>query len=227
MKHFLDRYYRYIRPYRFLYGWAKDRVTKAHCNRRAEEWHAKGFRGAKLDICGGRNPWKPGEFLNVDIADLPKVDLVFDIRRRFPIADSVIAEIFSAATLEHFREKDNIHILREFYRILQPEGLLQVSTPDIEAIARGLLAGDDLAIINQHLFGKFKGDTTEDYDLHRWMSPASNMIAVLQDIGFIDVEQIPNNTGLHDSKYNYLIRGRKPPHPSPFAKGEGQRERVP
>ena len=210
MKHFLDRYYRYVRPYRFLYGWAKDRATKTRCNSRAEEWKAKGFRGAKLDICGGRNPWRPGEFLNVDIVDLPKVDLVFDIRRRFPIDDAVIAEIFSAATLEHFREKDNLCILREFFRILRPGGILQVCTPDLEAIAKGILAGDNLAITNQHLFGKYKGEGTEDYDLHRWMYPASAMMNVLQSIGFTDIEKIPNTTGLHDPKYNYLIRARKP-----------------
>lgn len=210
MKNILDRYYRYIRPYRFLYGWAKDRVTKTRCNRRAEEWKAKGFRGAKLDICGGRNPWKPGEFLNVDIVDLPKVDLVFDIRRRFPIEDGMIAEIFSAATLEHFQEKDNLHILREFFRILQPGGTLQVCTPDIETIAKGILEGADLRCINQHLFGKYKGDATEDYDVHRWMYPAPKMMEVLRSIGFTNVERIPNTTGLHDPHYNYLIRARKP-----------------
>lgn len=210
MKRLLDRYYHYIRPLRFLYGWLLDAHRRLQCSRRAAAWRAKGFSGAKLDICGGRNPWKPGEFLNVDIVPLPQVDLVFDIRTQFPIPDGVIAEVFSAATLEHFREKDNLHILHEFFRILQPGGLLQISTPDIEAIARGLLAGDNLATINQHFFGKFKGDATEDFDLHRWMYPVSTMIDVLQKIGFVDVEQIPNTTGLHDPKYNYLIRAKKP-----------------
>ncbi|MBI4129242.1 hypothetical protein HY464_00955, partial [Candidatus Peregrinibacteria bacterium] len=69
----IDRYYRLIRPFRPLYGWAKDHIMKARCNRRAEEWRTKGFRGAKLDICGGRNPWKPEYVLNVDIVDLPHV----------------------------------------------------------------------------------------------------------------------------------------------------------
>lgn len=207
---FFDRYYRHVRPYRFLYGWALDRMAKARCNRRAEEWKAKGFRGAKLDICGGRNPWKPGEFLNVDIVDLPKVDIVFDICKNFPIDNGVIAEIFSSATLEHFREQDNLHILREFFRILMPQGLLQVCTPDIEAIAHGILNGEDLAVTNQHLFGRYKSDGTEDYDLHRWMYPTSKMIEVLQNIGFTEVEKIPNTTGLHDPKYNYLIHARKP-----------------
>lgn len=219
MKTFLDRYYRYLRPLRPLYGWAKDRVTKARCNRRAEEWRTKGFRGAKLDICGGRNPWKPEEFLNVDIVDLPQVDCVFDIRKRFPIDDGVIAEIFSAATLEHFREQDNLHILHEFFRILQPGGTLRISTPDLEAIAKGILENEDLQIINQHLFGKYKGGETEDYDLHRWMYHAPKMMEVLKNIGFTDVEQTPNTTGLHDPLYNYLIRAKKPLFPPP--RGEG------
>ncbi len=207
---FLDSHYKLIRPYRFLWGWAKDGVTKARCSARAEEWRVKGFLGASLDVCGGRNPLDPKKYLNVDIVDLPKVDLAFDITKKFPMDDGVIEEIFSAATLEHLRKPHVDGVLREFFRILKPGGLLRVSTPDIEAIARGLLAGDDLDIVNQHFFGKYKSDQTEDYDLHRWMYPAPAMIRVLQEIGFVRAERIPMDVGLHDPKYNYLIRAWKP-----------------
>jgi len=210
MKAFLDRIYPRIRRYRFLWGWAKDSATKAQCSARAGEWQAKGFKDAKLDVCGGRNPYRPGEFLNVDIVQLPQVDLVFDIRKKFPIDDGVIAEVFSAATLEHFRKPDNIHILKEFHRILMPGGILRVCTPDIEAIAKGLLAGDNLDKVNQHFFGKYKSDQTEDYDLHRWMYPVKEMIRVLREIGFTNMQQIPNDLGQHDPVYNYLIRTEKP-----------------
>lgn len=209
MKNFLDRHYRLIRPFRPLYGWMLDARSRARCSRRAEEWKAKGFRGAKLDVCGGRNPFKPGEYLNVDIVPFPQVDLVFDIRERFPIGDGVIAEIFSAATLEHFRKHHNEHILREFHRILQPGGMLRVSTPDIEAIARAVLAGEDLGKVNQHLFGKFKSEETEDFDVHKWMYRAATMIALLESIGFTDVKQVENDTGMHDKELNYLIEAKK------------------
>ena len=210
VKTFIDRHYRTIRRFRFLYGWAKDVRTKAQCSKRAEEWKAKGYKGAKLDVCGGRNPYKPGEYLNVDIVSFPQVDLVFDVRERFPIESGVIAEIISCATLEHFRRHHNEHILREFFRVLAPGGILRVSTPDIEAIARGLLAGDDLEKVNQHFFGKYKCEKTDDFDLHRWMYPVSTMISLLREIGFTDVKQVENDTGMHDSKYNYLVRARKP-----------------
>jgi predicted SAM-dependent methyltransferase len=210
MKTFIDRHYRTIRRWRFLYGWAKDAYTRMQCSRRAEEWRARGFRGAKLDICGGRNPLNPGEYLNVDVVPLPKVDIVFDIRGRFPFEDGTIAEIFSAATLEHFRRHDQEHILREFFRVLRPGGILRVSTPDLGAIARGILAGEDLAVINQHLFGKYKSEETEDYDLHRWMFPAEAMMELLRAIGFTATERIPMDIGLHDPRYNFLIRAKKP-----------------
>ena len=137
------------------------------------------------------------------------MDLVFDIRKKFPIENSVIAEIISCATLEHFRKHHNEHILKEFYRILQPEGVLRVSTPDIEAIAKGLLEGEDLDNVNKHLFGKFKSEDTDDFDVHKWMYPVKDMIKALKDLGFKDVQQIENDTGMHDSRLNYLIKAKK------------------
>ena len=209
MKKFIDRHYKRIRPYRFLYGWAKDRLTKARCSRRAQEWSVKKFRGARLDVCGGRNPYKPGEFLNVDVVNLPQVDLVFDITKKFPIDDGVIAEIVSIATLEHLRKPHVHHVLREFHRILAPGAILRVSTPDIEAIAKGVLAVEDPDIINQQLFGKYKGEGTEDYDVHRWMYTAGQMIGVLRDIGFAEARRIPMDLGMHNPTYTYLLEATK------------------
>lgn|SRR3989338_4361124 len=209
MKKLIDRYYRHLRPYRFLWGWAKDRATKMRCSARTEEWRKKGFRGAKLDVCGGRNPFNTKEFLNVDVVDMPQVDLVFDITKRFPIDDGVIAEIISIATLEHLRKPNVHHVLKEFFRVMAPGARLRVSTPDIEAIAKGVLAGDDPNVLNQQLFGKFKGDQTEDYDLHRWMYTADQMIGVLREIGFTDAKRILMDIGMHDEKYTYLISATK------------------
>jgi predicted SAM-dependent methyltransferase len=209
MKTVIDRYYKYIRPYRFLYGWAKDAHDAQRSSKRAEEWAAKGFKGAKLDICGGRNPFNPEEFLNVDIVPFPKVDLVFDVCKRFPIDDNVIAEIISIATLEHLRKHHVQHIMQEFFRVLAPGGIVRISTPDIEAIAQGILRGEDEDYMNQQLFGKYKSTDTDDYDVHRWMYTAPQMVRALEAIGFTGAERIPMDIGMHDPQYTYLIQARK------------------
>lgn len=210
-KKLIDRiYHRYVKPWRFVYGWAKDGRARMASAARAKEWEAKGFKGARLDVCGGRYPFDRERFLNVDVAPLPEVDLVFDIRKRFPIDDGVIAEIVSIATLEHVREHDVLHVLREFHRVLMPGGVLRVSTPDIEGIAKGILEGETAEVVNQHLFGRFKSGDTEDLDLHRWMYTARQMMDVLATMGFTKVEQRPmEEIGMHEPKYNYLIRAEK------------------
>ena len=205
----IDRYYRFIRPLRPLYGWMVDARSKQHCSRRAEEWKKRGFRGAKLDVCGGRNPYNEKEYLNVDIVPFPKVDLVFDITKQFPIAAGVIAEVLSVATLEHLRREHVDHVLREFFRILAPGGLLRVSTPDIDALAHAILNHEDIELINRHLFGRFKSAATEREDLHKWLYPAGVMIDLLRHIGFTSVRQVPMTIPLHDPRLNYLIEAVK------------------
>lgn len=206
----IDRYYKHLRPFRFLWGGIKDAYTNATCSKRAKEWQEKGYKGAKLDVCGGRNPFNPKEFLNVDVVNFPQTDLVFDITKPFPIPDGVIAEIISLATLEHLRKPHVEHVLSEFYRIMARGSKLRISTPDVEAIAKGVLDGDDLDYINQHLFGKYKSDDTEDLDLHKSMFPAHVLCTMLQNIGFTDAKRIPMDIGMHDPKYNYLIEAIKP-----------------
>jgi predicted SAM-dependent methyltransferase len=217
VRSFVDRYYRYLRPLRPLYGWAIDARERTRSRRRSELWKGKSLNGAKLDICGGRNPFKPGEYLNVDIVKFPQVDLVFDITKRFPIEDGVIAEIISIATLEHLRKHHTDHVLREFFRVLQPHGLVRIIQPDIEAIARGILQGGDQTVLNNHLFGKFKSEETDLYDLHKWMYTADALMQELRAIGFVDVAQGEMEgeiARLQSDDYNYLIRARKAPKQS-------------
>lgn len=208
--HVLDRYYRYIRPFKFLYAPLKDRRARLQASVRAEEWRKKGFSGAKLDVCGGRNPIRPGEFLNVDIVSFPGVDLTFDICKGFPIPDGVIAEIFSAATLEHLRKHHVDHVLSEFWRILRPGGTLTICMPDMEKIARQIVDHGDSDAIQQNLFGKFKSDETDLYDTHKWMCSEREMHAMLAALGFVDRQSVEVDPLLHDPLYTMMVISVKP-----------------
>ena len=88
--------------------------------------------------CGYR-PKK--DWINVDYARGPEVQVVWDLTRGLPFADKSCAAIFSEHFIEHITKEDAAHLLSECHRALQPAGVLRVSTPDAELFLRAY-AGD-------------------------------------------------------------------------------------
>lgn len=71
----------------------------------------------------------PG-WLNVDIAQYPGVDLVLDVREGLHL-DSA-RYIFAEHFLEHLTLEEGLSFLRDCRRILSDEGVLRLSTPNLD-----------------------------------------------------------------------------------------------
>jgi len=78
----------------------------------------------------GCGPVPMAGWVNVDIARGPQVDVVWDLRQGLPFSDNSCDAIFSEHVIEHLSKTDGENLLRECYRVLQPEGVLRLSTPD-------------------------------------------------------------------------------------------------
>ncbi len=87
--------------------------------------HAKYMKSIKLNLgCG--NDIKRG-WVNLDIADLPGVDVVWDIEKLpLPFGDEQFDEILCNDILEHV---EYVPILRELHRILKQEGKIKIRVP--------------------------------------------------------------------------------------------------
>jgi predicted SAM-dependent methyltransferase len=81
------------------------------------------------------------DWINVDQARGPQVQVVWDLRRRLPFADASCSAVFSEHFIEHITKEDAANFLHECYRVLQPKGVLRISTPDAELFFRAY-AGD-------------------------------------------------------------------------------------
>ena len=82
----------------------------------------------KLHIgCGlqAREGWT-----NVDIESNPGVDLILDVRHGLPFRDAT--HIYAEHFLEHLSYDDGIAFLKECRRVLRPDGVLRLSTPNLE-----------------------------------------------------------------------------------------------
>ncbi len=99
-------------------------------------------RPARLHIgCGQQSI--PG-WINIDNQGLPGVDQVLDVRKGLPFAD--VASIYAEHFLEHLGLDDGLAFLAECRRVLRPDGILRLSTPNLDWVVlthyRGPQAGD-------------------------------------------------------------------------------------
>ncbi|MFI5342577.1 MAG: class I SAM-dependent methyltransferase, partial [Candidatus Methylomirabilales bacterium] len=89
----------------------------------------------KLNLgCGDerREGW-----VNVDLR-FDIADVVADVRH-LPFADSSADEMLAQDILEHFSVDETLSILREWGRVLIPEGFLTLRVPNMHKLAQGIV----------------------------------------------------------------------------------------
>jgi ubiquinone/menaquinone biosynthesis C-methylase UbiE len=79
---------------------------------------------------GGAGGMVPAGFVNVDVVEMPGVEVVGDIQK-LPFANACIAAIDCDAVLEHVPDANAA--VAELYRVLQPDGFLHVVVPFCQA----------------------------------------------------------------------------------------------
>lgn len=95
----------------------------------------------RLNVGGGKNHPVVTGWTVVDLR--ASADIRLDITAQpLPLADSSAALIFCSHVLEHIPPHRLGFVLAEFFRVLQPGGLLRLAVPDIEKAARAYAAGD-------------------------------------------------------------------------------------
>lgn len=145
----------------------------------------------KEDLCVnlgcGYRPLK--DWINVDRARGPEVQVVWDLSEGLPFADSTCSAIFSEHVIEHVSKDHAVRLLAECYRVLKVGGILRLSTPDAGRYLRSY-AGDGeflrqvsfqepietpLDRINQMM---------REHGQHLWVYDAESLILLLRKVGF-------------------------------------------
>lgn len=80
-------------------------------------------------------------FVNIDIRELPGVDLVADVRILSTILDDSVDEINAYDVLEHFSFRDTTTVLKCWIAKLKVGGKIIIRVPDIQKILIKLVDG--------------------------------------------------------------------------------------
>ena len=81
----------------------------------------------RLDL--GCGPNRKPSFLGVDVIPFEGVDLIYDLRARWPWEDGSVQEAHSSHFVEHLKPKERIHFANELHRVLVPKGTATIITP--------------------------------------------------------------------------------------------------
>jgi len=143
------------------------------------------------DVCIniGCGPNVLSGWINVDIARSQGVDIVWDLRQGLPFASESCMAIFGEHVIEHMTKTDAEPLLRECYRVLQPGGILRLSTPDAGRFLRSY-AGDG-EFLRDTRFPE-RADTLMDranmmmreHGQHLWAYDADSLLQLLRTAGF-------------------------------------------
>ena len=72
------------------------------------------------------------DFINIDYGWLPRLDLCWDITTGIPFDSNSIKGIYTEHCLEHINFLPCQNVINDFFRLLQPGGVVRIIVPDAE-----------------------------------------------------------------------------------------------
>jgi predicted SAM-dependent methyltransferase len=123
-------------PYRIV-----TRVNRLAERAAASRAYSKRLRAANAVLAAAARPLKLNlgcgdvffsGWVNVDLEDHRKANLLWNLTDRFPLPDGCCSLIYSEHVMEHFSVDDGLKIFRECWRLLAPGEVLRVAMPSLE-----------------------------------------------------------------------------------------------
>lgn len=146
-------------------------------------------------------------FVHVDALDFPHIDHKGPADDLHWLADDSAELLYASHILEHFPRAQTLKVLREWYRVLKPGGVLRLSVPDFAACAKiyyeqGLVNG------LTGLVGLVCGGQRDVYDFHRMIFDEQLLTRFLHEVGFLQVRRWDwrhtEHTAIDDFSQAYL-----------------------
>lgn len=136
--------------------------------------------------CGKR--YIPG-FYHIDVKEFPHVNVGSADKLDFK-SDSVDL-IYACHLLEHFKRSQ--HVLKEWYRVLRPGGILRLAVPDFEKLVGVYLKYKDMRLILGALTGRQDYPENTHYMVFDFVSLSEN----LKETGFKNIHRYDWRKTIH------------------------------
>jgi len=132
-------------------------------------------------------------YTNIDIRYLPGVDEVNNIRFLRNYKNNSVDLIYACHVLEHFSRWEYKEVIKRWFEILKPGGVLRLAVPNFGAICSHYVKTGDLKSIMGLLYGG------QDYDenYHYVTFDQNSLFNDLYEIGFNNMQEYNHQTTEH------------------------------
>ena len=140
--------------------------------------------------CGKKNI--PG-FIHIDLGDYPHIDYKRDASDLSIFDDNSVDLIYACHLLEHFGRHEYENVLKEWYRVLKPKGILRIAVPDFEKIVQIYSERKDLELV----LGLLVGGQDYPENTHYMVFDYESLSRVLKEIGFKNIHKYDWKKTIH------------------------------
>lgn len=133
--------------------------------------------------CGWRNFGK--DWLHIDDGDYEHLDIKCNVKK-LPLDDNFCDLIYASHIIEYFDRDEVNDVLKEWNRVLKPNGVLRLAVPDFEVMSK-LYSEKRLKLENilGPLYGKMDMGSSKIY--HKTTYDFLSLEGVLKTNGFVNV----------------------------------------
>ena len=134
------------------------------------------------------------QFINIDVIPAPHIHYVRSIDNLSIFKNSSVDLIYASHCLEHFPMRAIDSVLKEWHRVLRPDGILRLSVPDFDTLLKIYLENDnDITPI----LGALMGGQTYFHNYHKILFTEKSLALLLTTAGFNTVRLwIPQSSEL-------------------------------
>lgn len=132
-------------------------------------------------------------YVNIDIEKwCNAVDVVADACDLSRYETGTVTHIYAHALLEHIAPWDTMRALKEWYRVLKPDGTIQVEVPDLERIFDGWFVSHAITekTALDYIFGGVSPDKRYKNQHHLTGFTYKRLVRMMKAAGFIDCERV-------------------------------------
>ena len=145
--------------------------------------------------------WKryiPG-FVHVDVCDMPHIDCKRSVDDLSVFADGSAELIYASHVFEYFDRQRGAEVLKEWYRVLAPGGVLRIAVPEFGQLVKVYRKTKDIARILGPLYGRMEIDTKKGKAVlyHKTVYDFDSLAEMLKTAGFKKVKRYDWRKTIH------------------------------